>query len=346
MERMIRMKTMKKLSALTMAIVMSIGTAAVTASAEETTEESSTLPTSVTAYVTIADGEGKLAVEQKAVEVTDTDNDGALTIADALYAAHEDYYEGGAAAGFATAETQWGLSLAKLWGVENGGSYGYYVNGASAWALTDSVVSENGAPVFVDAFVYTDTSAFSDTYCYFDTRFTELVLDENDTIDLTLSYAGYDADWNPVTLPAKGAYITINGEKTDFVTDDEGKVTVKLDKGGDYVISAVSDTQTLVPPICVVSALKQDEEEQVEPKPEEEPEVEPEEEPTDEPEEETEEPTEDEESEEEEDTKAEEKKDTAAAATTTSNPKTSSELQLALAGLALAGIVAAKSRKR
>ena len=70
---------------------------------------------------------------------------------------------------------------------------------------------------------------------------------------LTLSYAGYDADWNPVTLFASGAVITINGEKTSFTTDSQGKVEIKFDEAGEYVISAVSDTQTLVPPVCKVT---------------------------------------------------------------------------------------------
>ena len=324
-------------------MAMSMSAMAISAAAEEEGETGSA-PESVNAYVTIVDGSGELAVAQKSVEVTDTDNDGALTIADALYAAHEAYYDGGAEAGFGTAISDWGLSLKKLWGVENGGSYGYYVNGEAAWALTDTVVSESGAPVFVDAFVYTDTESFSDAYSNFDTRFKEMNLDENDTLDLTLTYVGYDADWNAVKLPAKGAYITINGEKTDFVTDDEGKVTVKLDKGGDYVISAVSDDVNLVDPVCIVSALKQDEPD-VEPDDDNTEETTDDTQTTDEPEENEDEPEDtDEDTEDESDDKAEEKKDDAKASTT-SNPKTSSELQLALAGIALVGVIAAK-RKR
>ena len=50
-------------------------------------------------YVTIADQGLKLV--QRPIVLHDTDNDGVLTIADALYLAHEEGYEGGAAAGFA-----------------------------------------------------------------------------------------------------------------------------------------------------------------------------------------------------------------------------------------------------
>ena len=75
-------------------------------------------------YVTIADGSGQLVLAQEAISVTDTDNDGVLTINDALYAAHEAKYDGGAAAGYASSVGQYGLAMDKLWGTENGGSYG------------------------------------------------------------------------------------------------------------------------------------------------------------------------------------------------------------------------------
>ena len=60
----------------------------------------------------------------------------------------------------------------------------------------------------------------------------------------------YDAEWNTVQAPVGGARITINGITTDYVTDADGKVTLSL--ADDAIISAVSDTMTLVPPICSV----------------------------------------------------------------------------------------------
>ena len=203
--------------------------------------------TEATVLVTIADENGKLALTMEAVTVTDIDADGVLTINDALYCAHEDYYEGGAAAGYASAMSEYGLSLAKLWGAENGASYGYYVNDVAAWGLSDPIAEGDR----INAFVYTDLTAWSDTYCYFDVA--EADAKAGDTITLTLSSAGYDADWNPITLPVAGATITVNGEKTDAVTDENGKATVTLSGEGTLIISAVSDTQTLVPPVCVVT---------------------------------------------------------------------------------------------
>lgn len=197
---------------------------------------------SVNVYVTISNG--SLALAQKSVNVTDIDADGALTINDALYCAHEQYYDGGASAGYSSVTSDYGLSLTKLWGVENGGSYGYYVNNASAMSLADTVSGGD----FINAYVYTDTTAFSDTYCYFNTNFAS-----GSDITLTLSAAGYDENWNSVVLPVAGAVITVNGTDTAFVTADDGSVTVKGVADGS-VISARSDSSILIPPVCVASA--------------------------------------------------------------------------------------------
>ena len=194
-------------------------------------------------YVTIANGEVVLA--QEAVAVTDIDADGALTINDALYCAHEAKFEGGAAAGYGSAMSDWGLSLTKLWGVENGGSYGYYVNNTSAMGLADPV--NNGD--YINAFVYSDLTTWSDTYCYFDVN--TVSANAGEAVTLKLLAAGYDANWNPVETPVAGASITINGVDTGVVTDDAGQAVVTLNESG--VISAVSSSQVLVPPVCVAA---------------------------------------------------------------------------------------------
>ena len=105
-----------------------------------------------------------------AVELSDVDGDGAVTINDALIKAHDDNYEGGSAAGYGSSVTQYGLGMTKLWGIENGGSYGYFVNDNAAFALTDPVEDDD----FIYAFVYTDTTYFSDAYSFFDTKLAPL----------------------------------------------------------------------------------------------------------------------------------------------------------------------------
>lgn len=199
-----------------------------------------------TAYVTIADENGELALVREAVVLEDADGDGAVTVNDALLLAHEQAYPGGAAAGYLSSEGPYGLKLDKLWGVENGGSYGYYVNHASAMSLT-APVSDGDE---VAAFIYTDLDGYSDTYCYFDHTTAEL--NAPGELTLTLKAAGWAADYNPVELPVADAVIVVNGEKTDFRTDENGSVTLNL-AAGSYIISAVSDAQVLVPPVCQVS---------------------------------------------------------------------------------------------
>jgi len=230
---------MKKLIATVSAIALTFSTA-FTAFAAETAD----------VYVTISDGTGALPLAQEKITVTDVDADGALTINDALFAAHDAKYDGGAEAGFASGETEYGLSLNKLWGVENGGSYGYYKNNSSAMSLSDTVVDGD----YINAYAFSDLTTWSDVYSWFDIDSAEL--DTGAEMALTLSYAGYDADWNPVTLFASDAVITINGEKTSFTTDSQGKAEIKFDEAGEYVISAVSDAQTLVPPVCKVTVTE------------------------------------------------------------------------------------------
>lgn len=227
---------MKKIIAVITAAVIVLSMGVICAAAAESTR----------VYVTIADKDGNLAVAAENIEVTDIDGDNALTVNDALYAAHEQFYVGGAAAGYGTAETQYGLSLDKLWGSANGGSYGYYVNNVSAWSLTDPVNEGD----YIAAYVFTDLVGWSDMYTYFDSFLQDVTAGE---LELTLSGAGYDADWNPVTVPVKGAVITVDGEATDAVTDDEGKAAVTLETNGRHLISATGAGAVIVPPVMIVN---------------------------------------------------------------------------------------------
>ncbi len=199
---------------------------------------------SATVYVTICDKDGALAVAYEPLTATDTDGDGALTVSDALFAAHEAKYDGGAAAGYNAEYGSFGLSLAKLWGCANGGSYGYYVNGAMAWSLGDPVKDGD----HVHAFIYRDLSAFSDKFSYFDK--TTVSAAEGDEIELTLTGIDFNEFYETVKTPIKSAVITVNGERTSFVTDADGKAKITLENAGEAVISAVSDAEIIVAPVC------------------------------------------------------------------------------------------------
>ena len=199
-----------------------------------------------TVFVTIADAKGNLALAQEGIRVTDCDGDGALTVNDALCTAHKEKFNLGVD-GYASQKSEYGLGITKLWGAEAGSAYGYYVNDKSAFSLEDPIKEGDR----INAYVFTDLTSFSDTYCYFDSSF--LNVNEDESFTLTLSAAAFDAEWNPITVPVKDAVITLNGEKTNIKTDESGKATI-FAKAGKNVVSAVSDTMTLVPPVCTINA--------------------------------------------------------------------------------------------
>jgi hypothetical protein len=196
-------------------------------------------------FVSISNGELCLAYEK--ITIKDIDSDGNLTINDALYIAHQNKYEGGAEAGYAYSNGAYGLKIDKLWGCVNGDGYGYYLNNASAMSLGDTV--KNGDHVY--AFVYTDTTNWSDTYSFFD--LTTVNANVNEKIALTLSSAGFDESWNFVSIAEKNAIITVNGKQASFNTDDDGKAIISFEKEGIYVISANSNEKNLVPAVCIVT---------------------------------------------------------------------------------------------
>ncbi len=225
---------MKKVLTLCLAVMMlvSIFSLSVFARDEETPY----------AYVTIVDGNGEFVLAMQKVPCAGN----VVTIDDILKTAHDTYFEGGAKAGYASAESLYGLSLMKLWGNESG-SYGYYLNDRSPASLADEV--NPGDHIY--AFVYTDTTAWTDTYCFFNK--TRVGAEKGDIATLTLTMLGYDENWNFITLPVEGAVITIDGEKTDLVTDENGQVAITYDKAGELIVSAVHDELNLTPPVLVAN---------------------------------------------------------------------------------------------
>lgn len=228
---------MKKILSTLLALAMLIS---LTAFAEE----------APTVYVSITTDTGALVMTYAPVPLTDADGDDALTICDALMAAHTAYHPDGAEA-FLAEDTEWGKSMYRLWGVENGGSYGYCVNDASAMSLVDPVKAGD----HIKAYAYTDLTNFSDTYSYFNAPVAAAAV--NTEITLTLSANGYDEAWNPVTYAVQGAFLIVDGEVyDDVVTDTEGQFVLTFPEAGKYTISAVSNDLTLVPPVCIVTVTE------------------------------------------------------------------------------------------
>lgn len=202
-------------------------------------------PEGVNVFVSITDDQNNLALAYEPVFVTDQDNDGLITIADALACAHASNHENGKDA-FSYAATEYGLSLTMLWGVDNGGSYGYMVNDLSSLSLSD-LVNEGD---HIKAYCFTDLVAWSDTYSFFTFPCAEAGIDA--PITASLMSAGYDASWNPVTLTVADAIIYVNGEATEYKTDESGQFTISFAEAGRYVLTAKCDHTNLVAPVCVI----------------------------------------------------------------------------------------------
>ena len=203
----------------------------------------------VSVYVSITDAAGVLVLAYEEVAVTDIDGDGVVSIGDALTAAHIQKHENGADA-FGLVASEYGLSMTKLWGTDNGGSYGYCINDGSAWSLLDPVAQGD----HVKAYAYTDLAAWSDTYSYFNVPAAEVKAGE--ALELVLTASGYDENFAPVSFAVEGAAISVDGSACEITTDAEGKVTLTFAAAGTYVVSASSETMTLVAPVCVVTVTE------------------------------------------------------------------------------------------
>ena len=155
------------------------------------------------------------------------------TVGDLLKQLHKDYFKDGEA-GYATATGQYGESITKLWGVENGGSYGYYINGNMAMGLTDPVKPGDR----VDVFIYKDAAGYSDAFIYMEAEA------NGADVKVTVKALSFDANWNPVfkELPNTKIYYAEKGNLTGTgaVTGADGTVTFTL-KDGTYRLVGINN---------------------------------------------------------------------------------------------------------
>lgn len=105
---------------------------------------------------------------------------------------------------------------------------------------------------YVEFLFYQDDFSYSDAYSSFDTR--SKTVNAGEDITLTLSAEGYDANWNTVMQKASGVTVTVDGEEYG-TTDENGSIKLKLNKKGDYIVSASGDFgySPLFIPYCKVT---------------------------------------------------------------------------------------------
>lgn len=138
---------------------------------------------------------------------------------------------------------------------ESYGSYTSYTADMSVLSAGDNV----------QIFLYQDKSFWSDEYSYFDK--TELTAKTNEQFSLTLSgfstfYGTYPEDIiSAATHVFEDTTVLVSTSKTfenadEYVTDQNGAVTLSFDTEGTYYITAASDPENYIyiaPPWCVVT---------------------------------------------------------------------------------------------
>ena len=97
---------------------------------EKPVEEAPAL--TIDAYVTLYNA-GAAAMQQRKIEATDLNKDNKINIDEVLVAAHKDINK---ESDYASATTEWGLSITKLLG-DASGNFGYYVNDVASNSLED-----------------------------------------------------------------------------------------------------------------------------------------------------------------------------------------------------------------
>ncbi len=241
---------MKKLLSLLLVAMMLLS--AVPVNADEAAENTVTVYITISTYGSIVNDKNGSPVAAAPVELTGKTQ---YTLDDAFMAAHDLYYQGGSAAGYSSSEGAYGPAVDMLWG-DTSGLFGYQVNCGKDTVLGLTHEVKNGDTI--DAYIMQSFYPDSEAYTAFNTVFAQTAV--NEAVELTLSEAGYDENWNTVFSGCSNAYITVNGSKTDIVTDDSGKAAVTFDQPGKYIISAVktksvndSIVTAITAPVCVIT---------------------------------------------------------------------------------------------
>ncbi|MBP3621675.1 MAG: hypothetical protein J6J16_07945 [Lachnospiraceae bacterium] len=199
-------------------------------------------------FVTSKDGE---KVMYKEVTLTGKDS---YTLSDVFVATHDAYYEGGATSGYSEYESAWGLSVGTLWG-DTSGAYGYQINNGTVYVSGPGTAVNQGD--YIHAYIYQDTTSWSDKYAYFESVSTTATTGVEST--LTLKNMNYDASYNTIFEACDGASIYVNGTLQDgLTTDAEGIVKLTFDTAGTYTVVARGTTNIdgstapITPAYCTV----------------------------------------------------------------------------------------------
>lgn len=202
---------------------------------------------------------GSIALSYAPVTAADRNGDGAVDIDEVMYAAHEKYYEGGAAKGYATASNEYGAYISRLWGDESG-NFGYFVDNKMSMGLGDKVADGQHVYAYINANAYPN----NDAYAYFENTDIDATAHVKTTVKLT-AQNGYDENWMPkfegCEKAALKAYSAdLKSEIADFkaVSQGGGEYSVSFKHAGDYRIVATAENSAIIPAVCKVSVKAAD----------------------------------------------------------------------------------------
>lgn len=169
---------------------------------------------------------------------------------DVFKAAHDTYYNGENGYTASTNETY----ITKFWGDESG-KFGYQVNSGSETVMGLGHEINDGD--YIDICIYQNSYPDTENYTKFDKINFEVY--KNQDLEITLSVAGYDDDWNMIFSACKDATITVNGEEQEIITDENGKATLNFSEVGEYIVSANKTKEigentvtAITAPVCLV----------------------------------------------------------------------------------------------
>lgn len=251
------------------------GTATVIATNGEISDSCTVMvnePVEITVNVTISKdgsivtGKGNQPVANVPVKLS---GKAAYTIDDALKAVHTSCYVG--ENGYATADSQYGFSLTKLWG-DTSGKFGYQVidaNGTidSVMGLSHTLTDGDS----IDAYINQSTYPDNEGHAVFDKRTASVTV--GSSLELGLTYVtSYDTEtYAPIYEACADATLTIDGaastdsENTEVKTDENGKAILTFGTPGIYVVSATktktvseATVTAITAPVCVVTVTYPD----------------------------------------------------------------------------------------
>lgn len=221
-----------KLLSLLLSSALAIGIVPSTAFAENAAAAEAVVYLTVNNKGTLATANDGSVMMNKPVSVTDTDNDGKLTVDEALKAAHIAY---NSADGYAAGT----YGVEKLWGTASSNTLFFVNNAGLSVGVGSDTVSDGD---ILTASINSDDKYYADWYTHFDKATAEAETGEEVSLTLKghLGMAYTDEDKQDVSIANAEICIWKDGktEKLNKTTDDKGGVKLSFDEEGVYYITA------------------------------------------------------------------------------------------------------------